>query len=203
AAANHVGSQVVRRRYTVDCAGIFTVNQYDALIAVLYVGQKFLHNPLLAKSRRKKIVERSEIEVFAFEPEHCFTTSSVKRLHHDVAVLSAKRLDLGKVARNQGRGHQIGKLSYEYFLRCIADICGIVDHQRFRVDPLEQVRCRDIRKIEWRILAQEYNVEFRESHPAGLVQCEMVARLVADTERLDMREDLAIKQCEPVGRIIR
>src|SRR5262249_17724870 len=101
------------------------------------------------------ITDASEIKGLALEPKHRFAASSVKRLHHDVAVLSPKRLDLGKIARNQGRGHQIGKLGDKYFIGSIADTRWIVNHQRLLMNALKQVYERDIRKIERRILAQK------------------------------------------------
>ena len=132
ATAHHVGSQVVGRRNAVDRAGVFAIDQDDALVAVLDVGQKFLHHPLLAEGDREHIVERAEIEILAREPKHRFAAVAVERLHHDVAVLGAERLDLGEVARNQCRRHQIGKFGDEHLFGCVAHVCRVIDHQRLR-----------------------------------------------------------------------
>ncbi len=88
------------------------------------------------------------------------------------------------------------------FSGALRTLAGIVDHQRLRMDTLKQMRGRDICKIEGRVLAQEYDVEFREGRSPRLVQREMVAGLVADAEGLDVGEHLAIEQCQPVGRVI-
>src|SRR5712671_6469334 len=44
-AAHHVGAQVVGRRYAVDGAGEFAVDQDEALVAVLDLGNKALDHP--------------------------------------------------------------------------------------------------------------------------------------------------------------
>ena len=85
---------------------IFAVDQDDALVAVLDRGQEFLHHPWLAEGDREHVVERAEIEIVPGEPEHRAAAVAVERLHHDVAVLGAERLDLGEVAGEQRRRHQ-------------------------------------------------------------------------------------------------
>src|SRR5690242_11702912 len=57
AAAYHVGTQVVGGRNTIDCAGILPIDEDNTLVAVLDVGEKFLHHPLLAECACEKIVE--------------------------------------------------------------------------------------------------------------------------------------------------
>ncbi len=125
-------------------------------------GKKFLHHPLLAEGHREQVVERAEIEVLRRQPEHRLAALAVERLHHDVAVLGAERLDLGEVARDQGRRHQLGEFHHEHLFRRVAHLRRIVDHQRARMDALEQVRGGDVGEVERRVLAQQHHVEFGE-----------------------------------------
>ena len=167
--AHHVGSQVVGCRDAVHRAGVFAIDQYDALVTMLDVGQKFLNHPLLAEGAGEKIVKGSEIEILAFEPKHRFAAFAIEGLHHDVAVLRPKRFDLGEVARNQCRWHQIGKFRDEHLLGCVADVCRVIDDQGLRVDAFKQVRGRHIGEIKGRILAQQHDVKFGKCDPPCLV----------------------------------
>ena len=110
AAAHHVGAQIVGRRHAVDRAGEFAVDQDDALVAVAHRGQEFLDHPGLAEGRGEHVVERAEVEVVLGQAEHRAAAVAVERLHHDVAVLGAERLDLGEVAGDQRRRHQLREL---------------------------------------------------------------------------------------------
>ena len=110
AAAHHVGAKVVGGRHAVHRAGVFAVDQDDALVAVAHLGKEFLDHPGLAKGRGEHVVERAEVEVVPGQAEHRAAAVAVERLHHDVAVLGAERLDLGEVAREQGRRHQVAEI---------------------------------------------------------------------------------------------
>src|SRR5262249_9523704 len=90
AAARHVRAQIVRRRNAIDRAGEFAVDQDDALVAVLYRREEFLHHPGLAERGGEQVVERAEIEILAGDAEYGLAAFAVKRLHHDVAVRGAK-----------------------------------------------------------------------------------------------------------------
>ena len=95
-------------------------------------GRNRLHHPLLAERHREQVVQRAEIEVLLREAKHRLAALAVERLHHDVAVLGAERLDLGEVAGDQRRRHQVGKLHHEHLLRRVAHFARVVDHQRLR-----------------------------------------------------------------------
>ena len=99
--------------------------------------------------------------------EHRAAAIAVERLHHDVAVLGAERLDLGEVAGDQRRRHQVGKLDDEHLFRRVAHLRRIVDHQRLRMDALEQMRGGDVGEVERRVLAQQHHVERRERRCAA------------------------------------
>ena len=145
----------------------------------LHGGQEFLHHPRLAERGREQVEERAEIEVLALEPEHGLAALAVERLHHDVAVLGAERLDLGEVARDQRRRHQVGKFGDEHLLGRVAHVGRIVDHQRRRVDALQHVGRRDVGEVERRILAHQDHVEGGELVAARLAQREVIAHDVA------------------------
>ena len=111
AAPHHVGAQIVLLRHPVDRAGEFAVDQDDPLVALGDLGQIFLHHPGLAERRREHVVERAEVHVARGDREHRGAAVAVERLHHDVAMRGAERLDLGEVAGDQRRRHQVGKFS--------------------------------------------------------------------------------------------
>ena len=79
---------------------------------------------------------------------------------------------------------------------------GIVDHERFRVDALEQMGGRDVSEVERRILPQQDHIEVRQLGPFCLAQGEMGAGLVAHVQRLHRREDLVAALGELVGGVI-
>ena len=181
-AAHHVGAQVVGGRNAVDRAGELAVHQQDALVALLHRGQEFLHHPLLAEGDSEHVVERAEIEIVARDAEHRAAAMAVKRLHHDVAVLGAERLDLGEVAGNQRRRHQVGKFGDQHLFRRVAHMRRVVDHQRLGVDALEQMGGGHISEVEGRVLAQQDHVELGQLHAPRLIEREMVAGLVAHAQ---------------------
>ena len=100
------------------------------------------------------------------------------------------------------RRHQVGKFGDEDFLRRVAHMGRIVDHQRPGMDALEHVRRGDIGEVERRILAQQHHVEGREIDVPRLAQREMVARDIAHLERPHRGRHFAVAQRQPVGRVI-
>ena len=117
-------------------------------------------------------------------------------------MLGAERLDLGEVARDQRRRHQVGELHHEHLLGRVAHARRIVDHQRLRMDALEQMRGRDVGHVERRVLAQQDDVEFGQLGALRLAEREVVADLVAHLERLHGGEHLVAGMRQPVGRVI-
>ena len=136
------------------------------------------------------------------DPEHRAAAVAVQRLHHDVAVLGAKRLDGVEVAGDQRRRHQVGKFGDEHLLRRVAHMRRIVDHQRFGLNPLQHVRGGDVGEVERRILAQQHDIEGGEIDMACLAEREMVAGDVAHLQRPHRRRHFAVAQHQPVGRVI-
>ena len=95
-------------------------------------GRNFCTTHCSRKVDGEEIEQRAEIEVLPRQPEHRLAALAVERLHHDVAVLGAERLDLGEVARDQRRRHQVGKFHHEHLFRRVAHLRRVVDHQRLR-----------------------------------------------------------------------
>ena len=124
-----------------------------------------MHHPLLAECHSEQVIKRAEIEILLGQAEHRLAAFAVERLHHDIAVGGAKLLDRGEVAGDQGRRHQLGKFHYEHLFRRVAHLRGIVDDQRLRLQPLEQVGRRDVSEIERRVLAQQHHVECAQVGP--------------------------------------
>jgi hypothetical protein len=115
---------------------------------------------------------------------------------------SAERLDLGEIAGDQRRRHQVGKFHHEHLLRRVAHFARVVDHQRPRVDAFQQIRRGDVSEVERRVLAQQHHVELGEVLPPRLAERKMAAFLVAHLERCHGGEHLVAAQGEPVGGVI-
>ena len=159
AAAHHVGAQIISGRNAIDGAGKLAVDQDDALVAMLDLGQEALDHPGLLEGHREHVVERAEIHVLRHHPKHRRAAMAVQRLHHHGAVLVAEGVDLVEIARDQGRRHQLRKIHHEQLFRRIADAGGIVHHQRLGMDALEDMRRGDVGEIERRILPQQHDIE--------------------------------------------
>ena len=136
AAAHHVGAQIVGGRHAVDGAGKFAVDQDDALVAVLHLGKESLDHPWLPERDGEHVEQRAEVHVLRHDAKHRGPAMAVQRLHHDRAVLVAKRVDLVEVARDQRRRHQLRKIHHEQLFRRVAHAGRIVHHQRLRMDAV-------------------------------------------------------------------
>ena len=64
-------------------------------------------------------------------------------------------------------GISVGKFGDEHLFRRVAHLRRVVDHQRLRMDALEQMGGGDVGQIERRVLAQQHHVEFGERRPLG------------------------------------
>jgi hypothetical protein len=117
-------------------------------------------------------------------------------------VLGAERLDLGEVAGDQRRRHQLGEFHHEHLFRRVAHLRRVVDHQRARVDALEQMGGGDVGEVERRVLPEQHHVEFGELRTPRLAQGEIIALPVAHLEGLDGRRHLGAAQRQPVRRVI-
>ena len=93
----------------------------------------------------------------------------------------------GEIAGDQGRRHQVGKFGDENLFRGVADLCGIVDDERPRMDALKHMRRADIGEVERRVLAQQHDVARRQIGRTRLAKGEMIAGDVAHLERLHRR----------------
>jgi hypothetical protein len=158
---------------------------------------------LLAERHAEEIVERAEIEVLLRKAKDGLAAFAVERFHDDVAVLGAERLDLGEVAGDQRRRHQIRKLHHEHLFRRVADLRRLVDDQGRGADALEQMGRGDIGQVERRVLPQQDDIEALKRHALGLAQLEMVAFVVAHGERPHGGKNLVAAQRQAVRRVVR
>ena len=117
-------------------------------------------------------------------------------------MLAAERLDLVEVVGDQGRRHQLGELGDEQLLGRVADMVRVVDHQRLRVDAVEQVRGRDVGEVEGRVLAHQDHVHGREVDDLGRPEADMVAALAADLERAGGGDDAALAVAQLARQIV-
>ena len=127
---------------------------------------------------------------------------AVQRLHHHGAVLAAERQDLRLVAGDQRRRHQVGIVHHEEFFGRVAHAGGVVDHQRRRRQPLEDVRRGDVREVERRILSQQHDIHGREIEALLRAEGEVIAGDVAHGERGGACHRPAAAQAELVGPIV-
>ncbi len=146
-------------RHTVDCANRFAIDQNDALVALAHIFQILLGNQRFAVEAFKHFKKRGEVLVTISKAEHARAAIAVKRLDDDIAELVAEVADCLVVPCDQGWRHQIGIFHDEDFFRCIAHRVRIIDHQRFRVNTLQQMGVGDIAHVERRILTQQDNIQ--------------------------------------------
>ena len=67
-----------------------------------------------------------------------------------------------KLPGNRSGGGQVGKIQYQKFFRVISHPKRVIDHQRVRVNPIQQMRRRDIVHIKGRILAQPDHIKISQ-----------------------------------------
>jgi hypothetical protein len=79
---------------------------------------------------------------------------------------------------------------------------GIVDHQRAGMNPFQQVRRRDVGKIEGRILSHQNDIEMRKFHSLAIVKRKMVPESVAYGKGLHGGENLTIAQSDAIRRVV-
>ncbi|SOR31837.1 protein of unknown function [Methylorubrum extorquens] len=201
AAADHVGADVALGRHTVDRAHRLAVHEDDALVALGDLFQEALHHPLLAEGGGEQVEHRAEVRILLRDPEHRRAAMPVQRLHCHRAVLLAERLDLGAVARDQGRRHQFGEVEDEQLLRRVPDLGRIVDHQSAPGDLFQHVGGRDVGHVEGRILAHQHHVDFGEVDALRGPEGRVRALDILHRHRLSVGRDQPALHREPVRRV--
>ena len=106
------------------------------------------------------------------------------------------------VGADQGRRHDVVEMRDEQLLRRVAHARRIVHHQRLGMDVLQQMRRRDVRHVERRILAQQDDVERRQVEHLGRTQGEVVALLAPELHRLGARHHLAVAEDQLGRRVV-
>src|ERR1043166_548665 len=198
----HVGARLAFSWHAVDGAGEFAVHQEDALVAFAHLRHIALHHEGLAIEGGEHFQHGAEILVVRPHAKHASAAIAVERLQDDVVMHGAEGRDLRAIRGDQGRRHQLLELGDEQFLRRIAHMERIVDHQRLGVNALQEVRGRDVGHIEGRVLAHQHHVEARQVGDGEIAQGEMIAPLVAHFERPGARHHGAVAEGEIARTII-
>ena len=113
----------------------------------------------LAIGRVEQLDQRSEVAAVAADPEHRSAGKAVQRLDDDVAMLFQELPRRAERACQHRRRHELREVEHPQLFRRIADRRRVVDDQGLVLDPLEQVRRRDVAEIEWRVLAHQDDVD--------------------------------------------
>ena len=198
----HVGTRVRIRWNAVDGADWFAIDQDDALVALAHILEVALHDVRLAEHLPEHFQQGSQVAVGFQQMENAGAAIAVKRLNDDVAMLTAEVGDLERILGDQRFRHQIRKFGDENLFRAVAHPCRIVDHQRLRMDALQDVGRRDVVHVERRVLAQQDHVHFRQISAHRLAQLEMPPLLVRELHRFHPRHHLAVAEREPVRRVV-
>jgi hypothetical protein len=98
--------------------------------------------------------------------------------------------------------HQLGKFGDEDLFRGVADMRGVIDHQRLGVNAFEQVGRRDVGEIEGRILPHQDDVERGQIDSLAVTQRKVISRTVADLERAYGCKHRAVTQGQAIRRVI-
>ncbi len=124
------------------------------------------------------------------DAEHARAAVSVQRLDDDVLVLAPEGMHVVERTRHQRRRHQILEVEHEHFLGRIAHMRRIVDHQRLRVDALQQMRRRDVGHVERRVLPEQHHIPSAQVLHARIGELVVIARLVEHRQRRPARQQL-------------
>ena len=197
-----IGARLSLVGHARDGAGDFAVDQNDALVALADLRQVALGDDRLAELLGIHFQQRAEIVVAGPEVEHAGAAVTVERLDDDVAMLVAEPPDRLRIARDQGRRHQVRIAVDVDFLRRVAHLGRVVHHQRRRVDMLEKMGRRDVGQVEGRILAQQDHVHLREVGEPRFAEVGMVARLGPHRQALHRRAHRAVAEAQPVRRVV-
>ena len=133
------------------------------------------------------------------ETEHTGATIAIERLQDDVAMFGTELGKPYRIARNKGRRHEIGVLEDIELLRRVANLCRVIDDERFRVHRLEQMGVGDVVHVERRVLPHQDNIAGREVFDPLLRSFEMPADLVAHFHFAAGCRQTAIAQRQCIG----
>ena len=161
-------------RDAVDCTHRLPVDQDDALVAVRHLRKEFLGNQGLARCRSEHFVQRGKVPVITRQVENSRAAVAIERLEYDVSVSCRKFAYFIKPTRDHCRRRQIRKLKHKQLFRKIPYPKRVVDHERVRYQ-FEQMRGRDVTRVERRILAEPDDVEGVQRRDRLLAKPEMVA----------------------------
>jgi hypothetical protein len=135
------------------------VDQDDALVALAHLRQVALGDHGLAAALGEHFQQRVEVLVVGPHAENAGAAVAEQRLQNDVLVLVSEGAEGARIGADQGRRHDIVEMRDEQLFRRVAHARRVIHDQRLRMDMLQDVRRRDVRHVERRILAQQHDVE--------------------------------------------
>ena len=198
----HVGPRLALGRYAVQRARRFAVDQDDALVAGADLGQVTLDDDRLAAEVGQHFEQRAQILVAGSEVEHPGAAIAVQRLDDDVAVLGAELADQFAVRGYESRRREPLEVVDEKFLRRVAHVHRVVDHQCPRVDVLQEMGRGDVGHIERRILTHQNHVQAGQVEPFGRPERKVITRLAADRERAHPGDHPAVAERQVARQIM-
>ncbi len=127
----------------------------------------------------------------------------MQRLDDDVAMLREELARDAERARDHRRWHILREIEHPQFLGRIAHRRRVVDHQRFVLDPFEQMRRADITEVERRVLPHQDHVDIAAKVQDGeSAKAEMVARLRLDADFVRAGVQPSVLPGQRVGEIM-
>ena len=129
--------------------------------------------------------------------------NSVQGLDHDVFVLRKEVPGRSQRARDHCRRHVLGEIEHPHLFRRVPDRLRVVDDQSVVLDPLEQVRGRDVAEVERRILPHQDDIDvLAEVEDRKFAQPEMVARDGLDRDLMGPRVQPSVLPGQILGEIM-
>ncbi len=176
AADGEVGAEFALARLAVDRARDLAIDQHDTLVALGHFGEEGLDHEGFAPDLTEQLDQRREVRAILADQEHRLAAIAVQRLHHDRTMLRLEALHLVERAGDQRGRHEAFEIEHIDLFGRVAHRCGVVDHERAALEPLENVCRSDIADIEGRILPHQHNIDIlAQVEPHRIAEAVMVA----------------------------
>ena len=197
-----VGARLALSRHAVDRADSRAIDKDDPLVARAHSGEIGLHHHRFPRGGEEHFQKRIQILVRRGQTEDPGPAIAEQRFDDDVLVRLAEALDGFRIARDQGRRHQVGKHRHEKFFRRIPYFGRVVHHHCRRGQHLQEMRCGDIGHVEGRVLPHQDDVKIGKPAFFGRTGAGMISDNITKGEALANRLDGALVQRQPVRRVI-
>ena len=99
-----------------------------------------------------------------------------------ISSWSFRKARISAGSRRQRRRDKIGEIGDQQLFRGVTDFRRVVDHERLRVQMLEQMRRRDILHIKGRVLPHQDDITGCQRLDAIGAEINMVADLIAQSD---------------------